>query len=273
MEDQLTFQWDQPMVRESPVEGSVTTEVSVCMATYRGQDFVAEQVHSILAQLGPDDELVVVDDASPDGTVLVLTALADRDQRIRLHTRTSNHGYVRTFEEALGLAKGRLLLLADQDDVWLPGRVEEMRRALRDVDVVATNLTTLGGPDGIRGPYGQPDWVLRHVDSTRYVRNIVGILAGNRPYYGCAMGLRRAPLDPVLPIPSWMRESHDLWLALYGNVFGSITHLPIRTVARRLHGENQTPNRPRDPLTVIRSRLRLLRCLGILLGRRLSSRL
>lgn len=247
------------------------TRVSVCMATYRGQDFVVDQVESILSQLGPTDELVIVDDASPDRTIEVLKGLADRDPRIRLYTRPDNRGYVRTFEEAMRLTSGDVVLLSDQDDLWLPGRVERMVGALQTADVVATNLTTLGGPDAIRGPYGQADWKLSAADSVRPARNILGILAGNRPYYGCAMGVRRSALSNVLPIPAWMRESHDLWLALYGNVFGSMAHLEDRTVARRLHGENQTPERPRDPVTVVKSRFRLVRCLLVLARRRLSS--
>ena len=242
--------------------------VSVCMATYRGAEFVTEQLDSILAQLGDGDEVVVVDDASPDDTVAVVRALAERDPRVRLYPRAQNRGYVRTFEEALGRATGDVLLLADQDDVWLPGRVDAMAAAPEDVDVVATNLTTLGGPDAIQGPYGQPDWSLRPSDSRHHLRNVVGVLAGNRPYYGCAMGVRRSALPGVLPFPSWLNESHDLWLGLYGNVFGSIAHLADRTVARRLHGSNQTPNKPRALPQVLRSRLMLLRCVAVLAGRR-----
>ena len=81
--------------------------VSVCMATYRGAEFVTEQLDSILAQLGDGDEVVVVDDASPDDTVAVVRAIAERDPRVRLFPRAQNRGYVRTFEEALGRAPQR----------------------------------------------------------------------------------------------------------------------------------------------------------------------
>lgn len=255
----------EPAVAPRGSDGPI--RVSICMATYKGREFVAEQVASILDQLGADDELVIVDDASPDDTVAVLQTLTD--PRIRLFPRDHNLGYVKTFQEALGRARGEFRLLSDQDDVWTPDHVTLMVAALAEVDVVATNLGTLGGADAIRGPYGQADWRLAASDSNRRYRNIIGIWAGNRPYYGCAMGLRADALARgALPIPNYMRESHDLWFALYGNIFGSIRHLEQRTVLRRFHATNQTPNRPRGVRQVIASRLRLLVCTATLVGRR-----
>lgn len=244
------------------------TPVSVCMATYNGARHVADQVNSILSQLSDEDELVIVDDCSRDSTLEVVSAIPD--PRIRVTAQAVNRGYVRTFEHALLLARHPHVLLSDQDDVWLPGRVEAMSEALSRGAVVATNLTTLGGAARLRGPYGQADWKLRAADSSRHARNVLGILAGNRPYYGCAMGVRRSDLDRVLPFPDYLDESHDLWLALYGNVAGSMVHLEIRSLARRLHDTNQTPVRPRGPLAVLRSRLMLIRSL-ITLRRRLGS--
>lgn len=241
----------------------------MCMATYRGSQLVEEQLASILEQLGPDDEVVVVDDASPDATADVVAAIGD--PRIRLVRAPVNRGYVRTFEAALGLARGDVVFLADQDDIWRPGRVAAMRAALAEADVVATNLATLGQGDTLRGPFGQPDWHLRAADSGHHTRNVLGILAGNRPYFGCAMAVRRSALTGILPIPGFLTESHDLWIALWGNLNGSIRHLEIRSLDRRLHGDNQTPDRPRGIAAVLRSRLTLLRSIGVILGRRLRA--
>jgi len=244
--------------------------ISVCMATYNGAAYVEEQLVSILEQLGPHDEVVVVDDASKDATADVVAGIGD--PRVRLERASVNRGYVRAFEATLRLAKGRYVFLSDQDDVWLPGRVDAMRKALEENAVVATNLTTLGGDDAIVGPFGQPDWRLHAADSGRPCRNVLGILAGNRPYYGCAMAVRRDALDLALPFPAFLDESHDLWLALVGNLSRSMRHLEVRSIARRLHSENQTPNRPRGPLTVLRSRLMLLRATFVVSRRLMTSR-
>ncbi|ACZ31581.1 glycosyl transferase family 2 [Xylanimonas cellulosilytica DSM 15894] len=241
-------------------------EISVCMAAYNGARYIGEQLRSILDQLGPDDEVVVVDDASKDATADVVEAVGD--PRVRLLRAPANRGYVRTFEAAIQAARGRFVFLADQDDVWRAGRVTAMRAALEDRAVVATNLATLGRGGTLTGPFGQPDWHLRAADSDRPWRNVLGILAGNRPYYGCAMAVRRDALTVALPFPAYLNESHDLWLALVGNLSHSMRHLELRSIERRLHGENQTPNRPRGPLAVLRSRLLLLRAIATLLVRR-----
>ena len=98
--------------------------LSVAMATYNGAQFINEQIRSILPQLGDHDELVIVDDASSDNTVELVGAFAD--SRIVLARNEVNRGYVRTFERALALARGEVILLSDQDDEWFPGRVEAM---------------------------------------------------------------------------------------------------------------------------------------------------
>lgn len=99
-------------------------------------------------------------------------------------------------------------------------------------------------------------------DSTRHTRNIAGILAGMRPYYGCAMALRRTALDTALPFPPYLVESHDLWLALVGNLRRSMVHLPDVVVLRRVHDLNETPDRPRGVVPALRSRLMLMRSIA-----------
>ena len=232
-------------------EGGV--RVSVCLAAHDGAEFIGEQVRSILDQLGPTDELVVVDDASTDGTVAVLESLDD--PRIVLYGNESNVGYVRTFERALGRARGAYLLLSDQDDVWMPGRLDAMVVALDRDGVVATSVAVLGAPPG------RPRWKLRDEDSHRYATNLAAVLIGVRWYFGCAMGLRRDVLGTVLPFPSWLTESHDLWIGVVGNTLHEMRHLEAPSVSRRLHSANQTPTRWRSLPQILRARVVLARCL------------
>ena len=228
------------------------TRVSVCLATHDGAEWVEELVASVLAQLGPDDELVVVDDASTDATVDLVAAL--RDPRIRLLRNESNVGSVRTFERALRESWRRYLLLADQDDVWVPGRLDAMVEALQGAAVVATSVAVLGEP------LDPPRWPLRARDSTRYAANLAAVMVGVRWYFGCAMGVRRDALGSVLPFPPWLVESHDLWLGIVGNTHRSIVHLERASVQRRLHGANQTPQGWRSLPTILRARVMLARC-------------
>lgn len=231
--------------------GVPNIRASVCMATYKGAAFVQEQIASILAELGPDDELVVVDDASPDETAVIVEGIDD--PRIRLVRSPVNRGYVRSFEEAIRLSRGKYVFLSDQDDVWVPGRLELMLAALSDSMVVASNFDMLGG--------GNRPWIprLKSADSRRHVANLFAILIGYRAYYGCGMGFRREAARYFTPIPAYVRESHDLWLAICGNVAGSITHLDESTIYRRIHESNQTPSGLRSLPKIVGARVMLVR--------------
>lgn len=238
------------------------------MATWNGAMYVEEQLYSILEQLRPDDEIVVVDDASSDDTVGIVSAIPD--PRIHLTIRNENHGYVRTFEQALGLASGEYLFLADQDDVWIPGRVDAMVNALVNHQVVVSNLSSLGGPNRIPGPFLIKDWRVWSRDSSHPIRNVVKLLAGLQCYWGCAMAMRRDALEYLLPFPEFLTETHDQWIGLCGNLAHSIGHLDTRTIWRRTHGDNLTPTQPRGLVPALRSRVILLRCMAVALQRGLT---
>lgn len=214
-------------------EGRTSAAVSVCMATYNGERYLAEQVSSILAQLDVDDELVVVDDASKDGTVAYLDSLGD--PRIRIYRNTDNLGHVQSFAKAIGLACHKYILMADQDDVWINGRLSAMRDALdAGFSLVSTNSEFMDGEGCLIQPL-HPD--LKKEDSYFYVSNIGRIFAGRAYYDGCAMGIREELRQLVLPIPDYV-ESHDLWIAMAANAAGSNLHLERRTLRRRVHGSN-----------------------------------
>ncbi|MDQ0240011.1 glycosyltransferase [Arthrobacter bambusae] len=238
-------------MNDSTTPDGQAIRVSVCLAAYKGSRFIEEQIASILGDLGPDDELVVVDDASPDDTAEIVKGI--RDPRIRLVGASVNKGYVRTFEQAVKMSRGEFIMLSDQDDVWIPGRVDIMLDALADHKIVAGNFDVLGG--------GPRPWIprLRASDSGRHLANLFAILIGYRAYYGCAMGIRRDALSYFVPIPSYVNESHDLWLAICGNVARSIRHLDESTVLRRLHDDNQTPAGWRSLVKIIKARMMIAR--------------
>lgn len=232
-------------------ESSGRVRISVCMATYRGASYVSEQLLSILDQLDRDDEVVIVDDASPDNTVDVIRSI--RDPRIRLIQSPQNRGYVRSFEAAVSASRGEYIFLSDQDDVWIPGRIAAMMTALQSARVVASNFEILGGAPR---PWIPP---LRAAWDKRPLANLLGIMIGYRAYYGCGMAFRRDMLPMFAPIPPYVRESHDLWLAICGNVSGSLVHLEEPTLKRRLHDSNETPAGFRSLGKIIAARIMLVR--------------
>lgn len=233
---------------------------SVCMATYNGERYVVEQVRSILDELLPDDELVVVDDASTDSTLAMLDAIGD--ERIRIIRSSRNSGYVRAFETAIASARGERIFLADQDDVWIPGRMALMSAALEHAAVVVGNCEHFGGA---LTPFLRLR--LRSSDSRHHARNILGILVGYRLHWGAAMAFRAEFRRLALPFPTGMTESHDQWIALAGNVARSIRYLDEDVVRHRLHQRNVTPRTIRRPAMILRARWQFVAELLIALRR------
>jgi glycosyltransferase involved in cell wall biosynthesis len=231
------------------------------MATYNGERYVREQLDSILEQLGSDDEVVVVDDASSDGTVEVIEQLGDA--RVTVVRHAENRGYVSSFEEAIFRANGEYLFLSDQDDIWIPGRVDSMVKALGSARLVVGNPVHFGGEVT---PFLRLR--LRSSDSNHRVRNILGIIVGYRLHWGSAMAIRSDFKRLVLPFPAGTVESHDQWLALAANVAGDARYLDDDVVLHRLHSANVTPGGIRGIRAIVRARVQFLKELLIAIHRR-----
>ena len=100
------------------------TRVSVVMAAYNGERFIAEQIRSIFLQTRPPDELIVVDDASTDLTPDILARLQEQVPHIKVVTNSENLGVSHSFTKGVLAASGDIVFFSDQDDVWLCNKVE-----------------------------------------------------------------------------------------------------------------------------------------------------
>jgi glycosyltransferase involved in cell wall biosynthesis len=213
------------------------------MATYRGERYVERQLRSILDQLGVSDEVIVVDDCSPDRTVEQVMSL--QDPRIKVFQNDSNRREVYSFGRAIGIAKGDIIFLSDQDDVWSPGRVQLMVHQLQrsSAALITSNFEWM---DESERPLDVAFDGVSAAASKRHIKNIIDIFIGKTNYFGCAMAFRRELVPMIVPIPSYV-ESHDLWIALAANQLGSNLHIDDKTIRKRRHGNNATStvsNRP-----------------------------
>jgi len=244
--------------------------VSVCMAAYNGSLYILDQIRSILSELHPQDEIVIVDDASVDGTAEIVAGI--EDSRVRLVRQERNLGYVRTFEHALRVARGDVVFLADQDDLWVPGRRAALLGGLKSGGVAASNLSLLPDDAPLRSPVTGRPWMLRSSSSSaQKLKNELRILSGVAPYFGCAMAIDRESLGKVLPFPAYLTESHDLWIATVANEEGILHHVEDVTVRRRIHADNASTSRPRGIGAALRSRWLLVRLLFEARRRRLAA--
>lgn len=106
--------------------------IGVVLCTYNGEKYLRQQLESILAQTRPPEQILILDDCSNDGTVAIIKDYAKIDQRIRLIQNEINLGYTRNFEKGITLCDTDFIALSDQDDIWLPEKLERLAAELEN---------------------------------------------------------------------------------------------------------------------------------------------
>lgn len=200
--------------------------ISVCMATYNGQEFLKEQMDSILCQLGKDDELVISDDHSSDHTIDIIQSYSD--PRIRLFENELAQGVTHNFENALNHSRGDIIFLADQDDVWYPQKIKEMTIFLQEgnYDLVTCNCALTDANLNVTEPS-------HYVNESPLDRSVWGNFVVDL-WLGCCLAFRKEILEAILPIPSKI-ATHDLWLALYSQWHFKCGYYPKVLLLYRRH--------------------------------------
>lgn len=200
--------------------------ISVCIATFNGEQYLQSQLDSIIKQLSDDDEVIIVDDCSYDTSVSIIQAY--KDYRIRLYVNNYNVGIVKSFEIAITIAQGQYVFLCDQDDIWLPGRLDCFRNELICSDLVLFNARVVDE---------------NVVDSGRTLFDLVGRRKGftknvlKNSFVGCCMAFRRDLLKLALPFPHNL-PWHDWYIGLIGELFFRVKRIEEPFLLYRRHGQN-----------------------------------
>lgn len=175
--------------------------ISVCLASYNGAKYIKEQIQSILSQLGTDDELIVSDDGSTDGTLDVVSSFDDG--RIKVYHNSAPHGVSMNFNNAIYHSSGDVVFLSDQDDIWIDGKVKRCVEALKDSDMVVHNAELV---DSNNSDMGKDYFSLYRV-STKFWNNW-----WRSAFLGSCMAFRRESLMRFMPCPNHPIILHDYWL-------------------------------------------------------------
>ncbi len=184
--------------------------ISICIATYNGENYIKEQIDSILYQIGDKDEIIISDDGSTDNTINIINQYKD-DRIILLN---NNNDYKSTtypfykisknFENALTRASGDLIFLADQDDIWLEKKVLTVEKMMGSSLFLLHDCIII-------------DKLNNKLDSSYFINNKskLGILNNiiNCSFLGCCIIIRKELLKKALPFPQ-VPVPHDLWLGL-----------------------------------------------------------
>lgn len=199
--------------------------VSVCLATYNGEKYLAEQIMSILPQLKDGDEFLISDDGSTDKTLDILDAYKSRIHRILVG---QVGGVNKNFERLIMQSNREIIVLADQDDVWLPGHLCRMRGELLNYKVVMTNGIVVNE---------------KLVPTTQTIFDFVGKSQGffsnlfKNTYVGCCLAFRKELIKNALPFDDSL-PAHDWMIGLLGEISGGVCRIDVPSILYRRHNDN-----------------------------------
>lgn len=217
--------------------------ISIAMATYNGERFLAEQLDSFASQTLLPVELVVCDDGSTDATLRIVDEFARRAPFIvRIFRNETNLGWRDNFLKAARLCEGDWIAFADQDDVWLSRKLENVRRVFQRHPGVRLVIHSAAIVRDDLSPVGS-----RIPDFKRF--QVVDTLK-NAPWkgiWGFACCFDRNLLDGV-PFSRRPRDhadsnyaqAHDELIFLLANVMGRIAYIPTTLTLYRRHSNTVT---------------------------------
>ncbi|WP_165826266.1 glycosyltransferase [Rhizobium wuzhouense] len=233
---------------------SQSLSVSVVMATFNGADYLREQLNSLFGQTRLPNELVVYDDGSSDDTWSLLQDYAAKAPfEMKVLGGHQNRGVNAAFRSALIEASGDVIFFCDQDDIWLPTKIEAMLAALD-----ATPLAGFVFCDAVQ--FVSPDrslpetlWTLARFTPARQARfrqkPLETMISGGNVVYGMASAFRRDVIEPFMGIEAaGSVMTHDTWFALCATASGRPgLALPQKLVAYRRHARQTSVLAGRRP--------------------------
>jgi glycosyltransferase involved in cell wall biosynthesis len=216
--------------------------LSVAMCTYNGARHLSAQLESIARQTYLPDELIICDDRSIDATPAIVERFAKTAPfRVRIFHNPTRLGVVANFSKAITLASGRYIALSDQDDIWLPKRLEHSLLTMRTAEesygphtplLVHTDLSVLREGENIISTSFMRFQHLQHVTS-----DPLRVLLTQNFVTGCAILMNATLKLAATPIPH-SALMHDWWFALVAAATGKIVFLDEQTILYRQHASN-----------------------------------
>ena len=158
-------------------------KISVCMATYNGDRYIAKQIDSILSQLHSDDEIIICDDCSTDFTISIVDSYVDK--RLKLIKNPFRLGVVANYNKCMYLAKNEIIFLADQDDIWLTDKVDKILNTFYKypkITLVVSNAQVIDETDRVVKEYF---FNFHNAIENSFFRALNNILKNK--YLGCAI--------------------------------------------------------------------------------------
>lgn len=217
--------------------------IDILLATYNGEKYLQEQLDSLLQQSFQDFQVLVRDDGSNDKTIELIEKNIQKypDKFKLIKDEMGNLGSSRSFMKLLEYSKSEFIMFCDQDDVWLPNKIElslnkiiELEKeytsntpllVFSDLKVVDENLNT------IKNSFWEYQKLMPNI-----VNNWKKLLSQN-VITGCTIIINKQANNHLLPF-SLDIMIHDHWIGVHIAKIGKINYLKEQTILYRQHGCN-----------------------------------
>jgi glycosyltransferase involved in cell wall biosynthesis len=218
--------------------------ITIVLAAYNGASYIAEQIESLLEQTMPFDMLYIQDDCSTDNTWELLTEYQRKyPDRMIIAKNEKNTGNPKfNFYSMMSKIRDEYIFLCDQDDVWLPDKIEKTLVKMREMEraygkdtplLVHTDLCVVDGELKTINPS------FKKAMNANYDRVQLRDQIIQNTLTGCTAMYNRALAGLIgEKMPEYM-VMHDWWLMLIASAFGHIGHIDDQTVLYRQHGANE----------------------------------
>lgn len=221
-------------------------KIDILLATYNGQEFLREQIDSILNQSYQDFNLIISDDSSEDETYKILKEYEKKDSRIRLFRQEKNLGLIQNFEFLLKQVTSDYFMFSDQDDIWKENKIEKSINKLKqekaalvytDLEIVDKNLEI------IYPSY----WKYKNIYKKIKKYNNFEALYLNNFVTGCTILAKSNYIKDIVPLPKTSKFMlHDYWTALVIASKDKIAYLDEPTIKYRQHKNNRVGSSKRS---------------------------
>ena len=200
--------------------------VSIAVCTYNGQDYLNEQLQSLVNQTYSNIEIIVIDDHSTDDTVDILKRYQEKYPHFSYFQNDVNLGYVKNFEKAISLCNGDYIALCDQDDIWHPDKIEIQLNHIGNHALIYHDSSFIDNKGNLL---------------PGKLSDVYPLYEGNMPhpfiFFNCVSGhsllFHRKLIPDLLPFDK--RYFHDRWIAFIATERGGIKLLTQRLVKYRQH--------------------------------------
>ena len=196
-------------------------KISVALCTYNGAVFIARQLHSIISQDLPVNEIIVCDDGSTDETVNIVKGFQEHHPGLlTIFQNKPNLGARKNFAQAIAHCTGDIIFLSDQDDEWVPAKTQKIVSVFQNNPGALAVFTDGVIIDDCGKETGKKLWstfgFTQQMQHTWASSGAFADLVTNRnPVTGATMAIHRNLMKHVphfdMPLSYW----HDGWLALH----------------------------------------------------------